>query len=142
VRGALGCRRAVGFGRPNLTPAERAAAIAFLDNALADPRAAAGTAPFDGPTLFSQVQPFDSNHTDPAFAAAALAAADDRGRAGARGEGRRAERVAGPASAATAPARMARSRRRARARTCSPISPTPPAARCGCPRRSWSRCCR
>jgi cytochrome c peroxidase len=56
----------IGFGGPNLTPVERAAVIAFLGNALTDPRVAAGTPPFDGPTLFTQVQPFNSNHTNPA----------------------------------------------------------------------------
>jgi cytochrome c peroxidase len=61
----------IGFGGPNLTAAERAAVIAFLGNALTDPRVAAGTAPFDGPTLFTQTQPFNSNHTNPATAAPA-----------------------------------------------------------------------
>jgi cytochrome c peroxidase len=61
----------VGFGGPNLNPIERAAVIAFLGNALTDPRVAAGTAPFDGPTLFTQVQPFNSNLTNPATPAMA-----------------------------------------------------------------------
>lgn len=56
----------VGFGGPNLNAVERAAVIAFFSNALTDPRVAAGLPPFDGPTLFSQVQPFNSNHTNPA----------------------------------------------------------------------------
>ena len=56
----------VGFGGPNLTAAERAAVIAFLGNALTDPRVAGGLPPFDGPTLFTQIQPFNSNLTNPA----------------------------------------------------------------------------
>jgi cytochrome c peroxidase len=61
----------IGFNGPNLDPVERAAVIAFLSNALTDPRVAAGAAPFDGPTLFSQGQPFNSNLTNPATPAAA-----------------------------------------------------------------------
>jgi cytochrome c peroxidase len=55
----------VGAG-PNLNPIERAAVIAFFSNALTDPRVANGWPPFDGPTLFTQVQPFNSNLTNPA----------------------------------------------------------------------------
>jgi cytochrome c peroxidase len=61
----------VGFGGPNLNAVERAAVIAFLGNALTDPRAAAGLPPFDGPALFTQGQPFNSNLTNAATPAGA-----------------------------------------------------------------------
>lgn len=59
-----------GYGSA-LTPTERAAVIAFLGNALTDPRVAARTAPFDRPTLYSESVPFSTNLTRPATASPA-----------------------------------------------------------------------
>jgi cytochrome c peroxidase len=53
-------------GAPNLTVSERNAVIAFLRDALTDPRVAAGTAPFDHPKLYTQANPFGSNISKPA----------------------------------------------------------------------------
>ncbi len=57
-------------GSSTLTPFERACVIDFLQNALTDPRVAAGAPPFDHPTLFTMVQPFNSNHSQAATPAA------------------------------------------------------------------------
>lgn len=61
----------VGFLSPNLTLSERAAVIAFLSNALTDPRVASELPPFDRPTLFSETVPFGSNLTNVSTPAAA-----------------------------------------------------------------------
>src|SRR5690606_26432069 len=53
-------------GANDLDPIERAAVIAFLSNALTDPRVAASTAPFDRPTLYSEMVPFGSTVVGPA----------------------------------------------------------------------------
>lgn len=58
-------------GPPGLTAIERAAVIAFLSNALTDPRVAGGLPPFDHPTLYTTSIPFGSNLTKPATAAGA-----------------------------------------------------------------------
>lgn len=57
------------LGGPTLTAAERAGVIAFLGNALTDPRVAGGLPPFDHPTLYSMANPFGGNLTKPATAA-------------------------------------------------------------------------
>jgi len=57
LRGAVGA---------NLTPAERAAVLAFLGNALTDPRVAGALPPFDRPRLYLEDVPYDSNLTRPA----------------------------------------------------------------------------
>lgn len=59
----------VGAFGPNLTPAERNAVIAFLGNALTDPRVAAALPPFDRPRLYGEVVRHDANLTRPATAA-------------------------------------------------------------------------
>lgn len=53
----------------DLTPSERDAVIAFLGNALTDPRVAAALPPFDRPTLYGELVPHDSNFVGPATAA-------------------------------------------------------------------------
>jgi cytochrome c peroxidase len=63
--------RSVTTPSATLTAAERAAVIAFLGNALTDPRVAAATPPFDRPKLFSESIPFDSNLTNPSTPGAA-----------------------------------------------------------------------
>ncbi|MFK7740603.1 MAG: cytochrome-c peroxidase [Planctomycetota bacterium] len=53
---------------PTLTPGERNAVIAFLRNALTDPRVAGATPPFDRPKLYTDAFPFRSNITRPSTA--------------------------------------------------------------------------
>ncbi|MFO1052046.1 MAG: cytochrome c peroxidase [Planctomycetota bacterium] len=52
-------------GGANLSAIERGAVIAFLSNALTDPRVANGLPPFDHPKLFADAVPFGSNLTKP-----------------------------------------------------------------------------
>lgn len=53
------------FGPATLTPAERSGVIAFLGNALTDPRVQAGLPPFDHPDLHTDAVPFGSNINKP-----------------------------------------------------------------------------
>ncbi len=73
LNGGLGGVFELNGSGPNnsLTTNERNAVIAFLGNALTDPRLVAGTAPFDSPQLYHTLLPFESLHTRPATPAPA-----------------------------------------------------------------------